>query len=594
MTLEFAQIGIVLGLLVAVLVGFVRERYPPDVVAMLAFAAVLAVGILNSKEALSVFSNSGPITVACMFVISAALERTGVVERLGAVAVKAAELAPKLALVGMCLAVMLISAFINNTPVVVILIPVTILLARSLRVSPSKLLIPLSFASILGGTTTLIGTSTNLLVNGVVLSHGLPPISMFEITAPGILLGLLGVAYLAAFGRWLLPDRRSSTIDRPERSFLSEVFVPSDSPLVGNTLAAAGLRDNPTVDVVDVIQDDRSWRYALDDVVLHEGSRIVFRTHGGGLLGLHERGGLIFGPRDQHVIEPMEEQAAVLMEGIIGPRSRMIGHPLSDLNLRRLYGVYIVALHRHGTELHGNFDEIKLSIGDLLLLEGPPDGLHRLFHQGDLTNLTEPSDRPLRPEKAPIAIAAVTSVMILGALNVLPIEAIAIIAATAVVALGCLSADEAYESIQWRILLLIFGMLGLGGAIEKTGAAALVAEKVATLAAPLGPVAILSLLYLFTSTLTEVISNNATAILVTPIAIGIAQQLGLDSRPFVMTVIFAASVSFATPIGYQTNTLVYNAGGYRFSDFLRVGVPLNIIMWIAATFLIPLFWPLSR
>lgn len=589
---ESFQIPIVLVLMALVLVGFVRERLAPDVVAMLAFSALVATGILTSGEALSVFSNSGPITVACMFVLSAALERTGVVDRLGGIAIKAAGRSPRLALIGMGVIVLTVSAFINNTPVVVILTPVAILMARTLQVAPSRLLIPLSYASIFGGTTTLLGSSTNLLVSGVAVSHGLPAISMFEITAPGVVMALLGITYLAVFGRWLLPDRRSPVVEPPERLFLSEVLIPSESPLVGRTLAQAGLWSSEAVRVLDVIKGDRSFRYAIDDVVLEAGSRIVLETHAGGLLGLHETGRLNVGARDRHLVEPIREQPGVLMEGVVGPHSRMIGHPIADLNLR-LYGVYILAVHRRGAELHGNFDELTLASGDILLLEGTTDGLRRLFDRGELVNLTEPSDRPLRPDKAPIAISAVAAVAVLGASEVLPIEMLALVGATAVVALGCLRPDEAYEAIQGRILLLIFGMLGLGIAFEKTGAADLLVREVVTMVSGLSPVAILALLYLFTSILTELMSNNATALLVTPIAIALAEQLGVDPRPFVMAVVFAASASFATPIGYQTNTFVYSAGGYKFMDFLRIGVPLSVIMWIAASMLIPLFWPLT-
>ncbi len=281
------------------------------------------------------------------------------------------------------------------------------------------------------------------------------------------------------------------------------------------------------------------------------------------------------------------------MEGIVGPQSRLTGYRIADLNFRRLYGVYILAVHRQGEDLRSNFDEVRLAFGDTLLLEGPPEGLRRLFDRRVLVNLTEPSEQPFRRDKAPIAIGAVLLVMVLAALEVLPIAALAIIAATAVVAFGCLTADEAYAAIRWRLLLLIFGMLALGLAMEKTGAAALVVNHIAALVGGLGPLAILAALYLLTSLLTEIISNNAAAILLTPIAIGLAHQLGMDPRPFVVAVLFAASASFATPIGYQTNTFVYNAGGYRFTDFVRIGVPLNLLMWIAATAVIPLFWPLT-
>jgi di/tricarboxylate transporter len=327
-------------------------------------------------------------------------------------------------------------------------------------------------------------------------------------------------------------------------------------------------------------------------VVLEAGDRLVVSTTASDVMGLHESGSLIFGARDEHHVEALDTQPAVLMEGVVGPQSRLIGYRISDLNFRRFFGVYILAIYRQGAELRQNFDDITLEPGDTLLLEGPPDGMRRLFERRILVNLTEPEELPYRRTKAPIAAGAILLVMVLAAFNVLPIEALAIIAGAVVVATGCLTPSEAYESIQWRILMLIFGMLALGLAMEKTGAAALIVHQLAGLLMNFGPLMVLSMIFLFTSVLTEVVSNNATAVLLTPIAIGLAQQLGVDPRPFVMAVLFAASASFATPIGYQTNTFVYGVGGYRFADFLRVGVPMNIIAWLVASILIPWYWPL--
>ncbi len=592
---ETIQIIIVLALVAAVFFGFVRERLPPEMIAMIALGVLLATGILSTSEALAVFSNSGPITVGCMFVLSAALERTGLIDTAGTAVSAAAGRSPAQALVAMMLCVMALSAFINNTPVVAILMPVAIMLARSLKVAPSRLLIPLSFASIFGGTTTLIGTSTNLLVDGVAESRGLVPFGMFEITAAGIVLGLVGIAYMVLVGRWLLPDRQTlSEIlgERPQRHFLAEMLVSHDSPLVGKSLTKAELRVRKGASVIDLIRGDSSLRHALDRAVLKAGDRLVVRTNVADVMELREAKGLVLGPSEGQAVQPIGGQAAVIMEGIIGPQSRLAGYRIADLNFRRLYGVYILAVHRQGENLRSNFDEVRLAFGDTLLLEGPPEGLRRLFDRRVLINLTEPSERPFRRNKAPIAIGAVLLVMILAALEVLPIVALAIIAATAVIVLGCLTADEAYGAIQWRILFLIFGMLALGMAMEKTGAVALIVNYIAGIVGGLGPIATLAAIYLLTSLLTEIVSNNATALLLTPIAIGLAQQLGLDPRPFVVAVLFAASASFATPIGYQTNTLVYNAGGYRFTDFVRIGLPLNIVMWITATLVIPLFWPL--
>lgn len=596
---EAFQIGFVLVLVVIVFFGFVREKLPADIVALLAMGALMLTGILSVSDTLSVFSNSAPITVGAMFVLSAALERTGVIDWVGRqVAGLAQRGSPTLAVIALMFGVVVLSAFINNTPVVIILIPVAIRLAQAIKISPSKLLMPLSFAAILGGTTTLIGTSTNILVDGVAQRQGMPAFGMFEITLAGLMFAGVGILYTAILGPFLLPARESLASllpDQKQRRFTAQILIPLESELIGKKIGETGFTAEKGFTVIDVFREGLSLRSNLKEIVLQAGDRMVLRSPVSEMLTLKEAGNVALGAQANSpaTFEPVQTTETVIMEGVIGPQSRLVGRRLAGLGLARLYGVYVLAIHRRGENMARQIDELRFEIGDTVLVEGPPRGMREMFDDGVLNNLTESAERPIRRDKAPIAVGAVLLVMGLAAIELMPIAGLALIAATAVVAFGCLDHQEAYQSIQWDILMLIFGMLALGIALENTGAAALIVSFLATISQGMGPLVLLIIVYAFTSIVTEIMSNNAAAILITPLAIGLAQQIGIDPRPFIVAVMFAASASFATPIGYQTNTLVYRAGGYRFMDFVKFGSPLNWIFIAVAAFVIPIFWPLA-
>ncbi|HEV7368782.1 SLC13 family permease [Arenibaculum sp.] len=582
---------VVLCLLVLVFVAFARDWMPPDLVALSAAALLLATGILATEDVLGVFGNAGVVTVAAMFVLSGALERTGVVEILGDAAtgtVGGNRVLAFLFLVGIAVAS---SAFVNNTPVVVMLTPVAIRLCHHLKLAPSRMLIPLSYGAILGGTCTLIGTSTNLVTDGVAQRMGLASFGIFEITGLGLVMAAVGIAYLALVGYHLLPDRHTVAgilSNQVQRQYLTEVILPPGSQLAGLSLAEAGLKTLPGARVIDVIRNDDSFRRKLDDVQLAAGDRLLVKTGVAGLMGLRQREGLSF----EGQLQEVATRQTVVVEGIVGPRSSFVDHRLAEFNLRRRYGLYIIAVHRQGVNLRDKFEEVRMEVGDVVLMEGSPDGVHRLVEAGDLINLTEPEHVPVRKSKAPVAVAAVLAVVLLAAFDVMPIAGLALIGAVVVVVAGCLDRDEAYRAIDWRILFMILGMLTLGIAMEKTGLVETAAGAVALVAGTLGPLGLLAVVYFIASALTEVVTNNAVAVVLTPVAISLAQQLGLDPRPFVVAVMFGASASFATPVGYQTNTFVYGAGGYRYLDFVKVGLPLNLLLWLVATLVIPLFWPL--
>ncbi len=589
---------LVLGLVIA---GLIRN-ISPDALLLGAVVLVTLVGIITPEQALSGFSNTAMLTVAALYVIAAALRETGALEELGrrlfgrvkderAFLTRMAGLLPAL------------SAFLNNTPIVAMFIPIISDWCRKHRVAPSRLLLPLSYLCILGGTCTLIGTSTNLVVNGLMeetcrmspaSAENLYPMSFFELGRVGLPYAIIGIIYLIFVGRHLLPRRREpmEELMSSSREYLVNLLVKPQCRLLGQTIEQAGLRHLPGLFLVEVTRQEQTMSPVSPDYKLLAEDVLTFTGVVNTIVDLEKIPGLVPAEDTTYEAEAAKRSRRMLCEAVVSPNCPSVGKTIRDADFRAHYNAVIVAVHRGGQRLTGKVGDIVLRPGDTLLLRA---GVH--FRRANRNNpdfllvgIVEGS-RPLRYDKTILSLFLLCLLIVLMVTGIVKIVVAAFLIAGLMVAVRCISITDARQSVDWRTLIAIAAAFGMAKALVESGCAEAIAKLIVGATESLGPYAVLAAVYLMTSIFTETITNNAAAALVFPFAVAIAMQMGVSPRPFVMAVAFAASASFITPLGYQTNLMVYGPGGYRVTDFVKVGLPLNILLMFCATVLIPWAWP---
>jgi di/tricarboxylate transporter len=586
------QAWAVAAIVIAAMALFISEKLRYDVIGLLVLAALLVSGILTPAEGLSGFSNEATVVVAAMFALNAGLVGTGALDPL--IRTLARIQRPWLLTLSILVIVCFLGAFVKNTALVATFLPVTLSVCARAKTSPARVLIPMSYAAQMGGVCTLLGTSSNLLTNSLAVQHGMPEFGVFDFTRLGALLAIAGIAYLMLIGRWLLP--RHIDTDHSENlelgKFVTELRVLADSPLIGASIADARLGEKYGVYVLELLRgDEHLW--APREQELREGDVLLARGDWEKLEEFRQKLKLEIAP----VLDlPESAQAGrrVLIEALVAPGARVAGDTVEDLSVRWGDDAAVLAVQRRSRILREQLRHTRLEVGDILLLLVDEPALRQLRRESGLVVLSERGDARASRRKAPLAIGILAAVIVVAGLGILPIVVSALAGCVAMALTGCFSFEDVYEAMDWKVIVLLGAILPLGIALEKTGLAREVVGAGMHLVGQHGPLAVLLMVYLLTALLTEMMGHNPSVVLMVPIAISIAHVLQVSPTPFVICVAFAAATSFATPVGYPTNTMVYAAGSYRFADFMKVGIPLIAMFCALSMWLIPHFWPFAQ
>lgn len=582
-----------LAVVIGVLVILTFSNLATDLVLIGSVVVLLVTNVLTPAEAFKGMSNEGMLTVAVLYVVSAAVRETGGVDWI-ALKMFGRPKSQLGAITRLMFPTMTLSAFLNNTPLVAMLIPAVNDFSKRQKIPASKLMIPLSYAAILGGTCTLIGTSTNMVVDGLVKkTAGLPPLQMFDVSWVGIPAAIIGGLFMVFAAHYLLPDR-SAGVSRQDdpREYTVEMQVETDSPLVGQTIEHAGLRHLPSLYLAEIDRDGVAIPAVSPQEVLQGGDRLLFVGAVESVVELQRIRGLVPATDDVFKLKAPRTQRC-LIEAVVSNTCPGIGKTIRESRFRSQYNAVVVAVARNGERLHQKIGDIELSAGDVLLVEAHPSFAEQNRNSRDFFLVSQVEDSSVRRhDKAFLAIGLLVGMVIMMSLNIIPTILITLVVAGLMLLTRCISISAARKAVDWEVLVAIAASFALGEALEKTGAAKVIANSATSIAGG-SPWWTLAMLYLVTLIVTELITNNAAAALMFPFALSIAKGLGVSHMPFVITVMMAASAGFATPIGYQTNLMVYGPGGYRFSDYLRVGVPLDILIMIVTVILAPLAFPFT-